>query len=77
MTNADFLKIMEEAVMAKPGTLTGTERLDQVENWDSMAVVAFIIRANEHCSVALTHEEISRCETVQDLLDLVDGRVAA
>jgi acyl carrier protein len=77
MTNADFLKIVEEAVMAGPGTLTGAERLDQLENWDSMAVVAFIVHASEHCSVTLANEEISRCETVQDLRNLVDGRVAA
>ena len=77
MTKPEFLTMFEEIIQADPGTLTGAERLTDLENWDSMSVVVFLAQADVDYSVSLSREGILLCTTVDDLSELLESRIHA
>lgn len=76
MTRDEFLLEIDEILGLDPGTLKGHERLDELENWDSTALVSLIAVAESHSKVEVTLEQVVSCSTIADLLRLVtlDGR---
>ncbi len=65
-----FLDAMAELLDLPSGTLNGTEALDQLENWNSLAVISVIALADERCGVVLQNKELVLCKTVNDVLRL-------
>lgn len=45
--------------------------------WSSLAVVSFIAFADEHFGIILEPRKLATCKTVGDLIQLLDGKVAA
>ncbi len=55
MTRKQFLQSMDKLIELPRGTLNGTERLNELEQWNSMAVIGFIALVdsnNRTCPVA-------------------------
>jgi acyl carrier protein len=77
MTKADFLQLLNELLELEPGTLTGDENLKDFEIWDSMTVLGFIAMVDEHFGFTVSPERLAQSQTVNDLVELLDGRVAA
>ena len=77
MTRNDFLVSLDEMLELPAGTLNGPEKLEDLENWDSMAMISYIALANTHNQQKLSPKQIATCDTVEDLLRLaqVDGAV--
>ena len=76
MTKKGFLGLIEEIVEEDPGTLTGSEKLrEQLAGWNSLAVVSFLAMVDEKFEITLAPDAISKCKTVDDLANLLDGRV--
>jgi acyl carrier protein len=48
------------------GTLTGTENLEDLENWNSLAMVEYIAMADSN-GAKVSPRQIRECETVDDL----------
>ena len=71
MTKQKFLNEMNELLELDPGTLAGQEHLDDLDAWDSMAVVSFIAMADEQTGVTLSPGKITACSTIDDLYELV------
>jgi acyl carrier protein len=71
MTRNQFLQEMDEILGLSPGTLKGHEKLDELENWDSTALVTLIAVAESHSNAEVTLEQVVSCSTVADLLRLV------
>ena len=70
MTRDEFLSSMDRLVELPPGTLRGPEKLDELEQWDSVALMEFIALANSYNGANLSPKDIARCQTVADLLAL-------
>jgi hypothetical protein len=70
MQRAEFLKGLDEAVELPPGTLQGNEKLEDLENWNSMAMLGYIALADTASGAKLTPRQIRDCETVEDLVQL-------
>ncbi len=70
MTRQEFLLEMDEILGLRAGTLRGNERLEDLENWDSTALVSLIVVAETNNSAQISPEEIVGCSTVADLLRL-------
>jgi acyl carrier protein len=70
MTREDFLLEMDEILGLHPGTLRGHEKLEDLENWDSTALISLIVLAESHNSVRISPDQIVGCSTVADLLRL-------
>ena len=70
MTNTAFYLLVEELLEVEPGSLNGSERLADMGEWDSMALISFIAMADEKLGAVVSPRDIARCETVQDLFDV-------
>lgn len=77
MGRSEMLRLLEDALDVEPNTLTGDERLREKSFWDSMATLVFIAMVDKHFGVPLYGDQVSRCETVDDLLALIPHKRAA
>ena len=71
MTRQDALRMLEETIDLKPNTLTGHEALGDLAGWDSMSTMAFIATVDKAVGLPLRGNQVVRCQTVAELLDLV------
>jgi acyl carrier protein len=70
MTRKEFLVSMDTMLELPEGTLNGSERLEDLEQWNSMAMISFIALADENQRVKVSPRELAGCATVAELLDL-------
>ncbi len=75
MTREEFLLEMDEILGLRAGTLRGNEKLEELERWDSTALISLIVLAETHNSAQISPDQVVGCSTVADLLRLaqVDG----
>jgi hypothetical protein len=75
MTSEEFLAELDEVFELPRGTLTGSEKLEEVEQWNSVAMIGFIALADTNNGTRISPRQIVNCATVGDLLKLakVDG----
>jgi acyl carrier protein len=75
MSRESFLAGLDKILEQPEGTLQGAEKLEDLEMWDSMAMISFIALADEANGTRITVQQIGSCDTVEDLLKLakVDG----
>ncbi len=77
MTPVEFYGLLDEMLELDPGTLDGSERLEDLENWDSLAVISFIALADEHFGVLIEGARLLSAERTADLYGLATGQRAA
>jgi acyl carrier protein len=70
VTREEFLNSMDELVELPRGTLKGPESLNEIEQWNSLAMISFVALADSNNRVSLSPRQILRCTTVSDLLGL-------
>jgi len=70
MTRDKFLLEMDEILGLPAGTLRGHEKLEELERWDSTALISLIVLAETNNNVRISPEQIVSCSTVADLLRL-------
>ena len=70
MTREEFLLEMDEILNLRAGTLRGDEKLEELENWDSTALISLVVLAETSNSVHISPDQIVGCSTVADLLRL-------
>ena len=70
MTHGEFLLQMDEILGLPAGTIRGDEKLEDLDNWDSTALISFVALAEMQSGVDLTPDQIVMCSTVADLLRL-------
>ena len=70
MSQKEFLLQMDEILDLKPGTLQGHEKLEDLKNWDSTALISLIVLAEDNNGVPIAPEEVVGCSTVAALLRL-------
>lgn len=75
MTRDEFLLGIDEILGLRPGTLRGDEKLEELQNWDSTALIQVIVLAEAANSKEITPDQIVNCSTVTDLMRVagVDG----
>jgi acyl carrier protein len=71
MSTDEFLRDLESQFELDPNSLSVELRLEDLKAWDSMAAMGFIALADRLCSVQVTGDQLSGCQTVQDLLTLL------
>jgi acyl carrier protein len=72
-----FLREIEATIELPEGSLKGDERLEDIPEWDSLAVISFIALVDEKLGLAVDGEALANAETVADLLALVQEKLAA
>jgi hypothetical protein len=78
MTREEFLLEMDEILGLRAGTLQGNEKLEELQNWDSTALVGLIVLAETANNTQISPDQVIGCTTVADLLRLaqVDGVIS-
>ena len=61
---------MDNLLELPAGTLQGSESLDDLENWNSLAMVEYIALADSENGAKLSPRQIRECNTVDDLARL-------
>ena len=61
---------MDKLVELPRGTLQGPEKLDDLEQWNSLAMISFIALVDTNNRVSLSPIQIMACSTVSDLLQV-------
>ena len=75
MKKKDFLKEIEEIIEADENTLDGSEVLEGLDGWDSLAVMGFIAMVDDNFQITIEVDKIAECETVNDLVDLLGDKI--
>jgi acyl carrier protein len=61
---------MDEIIGLPTGTLRGTERLEDLDGWDSLALITMIQLVETVAKVRVTPNQIVNCVTAADVLRL-------
>jgi acyl carrier protein len=70
MTRDKFLLEMDEILGLPAGTLRGGEKLEELQTWDSIALINLIVLAETQTNASITPDQVVACTTVADLLRL-------
>jgi len=71
MNKKQFVCDLEEMLELPPDTIKAEDNLDQVPNWDSMAVVSFIAMADARYGRSVAATRLRSCRSVDDLFALI------
>ena len=77
MTREEFLLEMDEILGLRVGTLRGDEKLDELQNWDSIALVTLIVLAETANDAHVSPDQVVGCSTVADLLHLAQVEISS
>jgi acyl carrier protein len=69
MTREEFLRELDDILELASGTLNGAEKLEELEQWNSMAMISFIALADNN-GTTVSPRLIAKCATINDLLEL-------
>jgi acyl carrier protein len=70
MTREEFLAELDEILELPAGTVKGSEKLEDLEQWNSTAMIGFIALADTNNGTRISPRQIVNCTTVEDLLKL-------
>lgn len=76
MERHEFLLLLDELLELEPGTLKGPEALDNVEGWNSLAVISFMALVDDQFGISLQPRQIAECSTIADLTGLLGDRIS-
>jgi hypothetical protein len=72
MTCEEFLLKMDDMLGMRVGTLRGVEKLDELQKWDSTALVSLIVLAETANDAHISPDQVVGCSTGTDLLRLAE-----
>jgi acyl carrier protein len=66
------LDLLEEMMELDEGKLTSETSLEDLEEWDSMAALSFIVLLDEEFNKKITAKEIRAFKTIGDMLSVME-----
>ena len=73
MNRAEFYQHIEGLVEAPQGSVTGSQKLEELENWDSVTLVSFLALVDEQYQKKLSPRAVGSGETIDDLATVVEN----
>ncbi|HTF04411.1 MAG TPA: acyl carrier protein [Bacteroidia bacterium] len=67
-------KLEQELDGIPPGSIQPTTNYREIPDWSSMHALILIALAETEYNVALTGEDLRKCNTVQDIYDVIKSR---
>ena len=75
MEKQEFLNLLEELFEFDHGTLTETDQLDQIPEWNSLAALGFIALMDENFSIIVAPKDLAACKTIGNLAALAGDAI--
>ena len=75
MTRQEFLRQLEEAMEVESGFLSGNAVLTQLNQWDSLAILNFMVCVEQQFDFVLDGDVVGKARTVDDLISMLGDRV--
>lgn len=72
MTEKEKLVMLEDILELDEGTLTSDTVLEDLDEWDSIAILSIIAMMDEEFSKSVKGTDIKACEKVSDLLSIME-----
>ncbi len=72
MNRKEFMNALEDILMLDIDTLKESDRLADIENWDSLAHLSLLALFNTHFQKSISAQEIRSFKTVADILAKAD-----
>ena len=71
----ELLRRIEAIANMDPGGLNGSEPLEDLPDWDSLAVLSVISLFDKEFGLVLPVEKLHECRNLDDVVDLAGGRL--
>ncbi len=68
----DKLTILEDMMELEAGSLAPETSLEDLEEWDSLSALSFVVMLGDEFQRKISGQEIRRFETVQDMLNVME-----
>ena len=75
MEKKDFLRLLDELFELDDGTLTGDHALQEIPGWSSLTLIGLIALIDREFEIPLAPDPILKCQTVDELIALLDDKV--
>lgn len=72
MDTSKKIEMLEDMLELDAGTLTPDMVLEDIDEWDSMAALSFIVLIDEEFGKTINGEDIKKLKTIQDVLDIME-----
>lgn len=72
MDAKEKLAALEDIMELDEGTLKAEVSLDDIEEWDSLSALSFVVLLGDEFNRKITGQQIRAFKTVQDLLDVME-----
>lgn len=69
-----IIQIIEETLKVAPGTIMADTKIEDVEEWDSLAHVMILGALEEQLGLSIPLEEAIEMTSVSELLGLAEGK---
>lgn len=74
MTKIELLEEVKETLQ-RDEDISLDMKLDDIEEWDSLAVISLISLYDELFSVITTNANIEKCKTINDVINIVADKI--
>jgi acyl carrier protein len=74
---AEFLPQLAHTIEADADTMSESTVLNELPNWDSMRLLEVIALVDEQLGVNLNANQLAKCETVGQILDILGDKLTA
>ncbi len=75
MKTEAFLSELAEVLEVEVSELDRDYKLDENDNWDSLALISVIVMVDEHFKVSLSNDALRNCNRVEDIVNLIHERM--
>lgn len=74
MTQQELLAHIQDALQ-RDEAITPELKLEEIEEWDSLAIVSLISLYDTYFSITVTGNTLRECQSVKDLIALVEDKL--
>ena len=69
MDTNEKMALIAELLELEVSDFTPETKLDELEEWDSLAAISYVVMMDEHFGVTANPDDIRNFKTIQDILD--------
>lgn len=73
----DLTELLEDVMDVEGVALHDDTTADDIEEWDSLSHVRLMVAIERKYGIKFTNTEIAGMQRVKDIVDLIEGKVAA